>query len=101
MPLVSFGLMIAGALIAYIGYSVRRKGLTAFLAGNQDVFVPKNEKVLAGRIGLVIMLFGVETLLFPLAFQLIPGVSGTHFAVLAALHLLATFLCMLFDQVGV
>jgi hypothetical protein len=98
MILISLGVMVLGILIIFVGYSLRRKGKTSFIAGNNEFFVPKNEKKLAERIGLVIILFGVETTLFPVVFQLIEGIEGYHFAILALLHILAVFVLMLSDQ---
>ncbi|NHM34031.1 hypothetical protein G8761_26290 [Bacillus sp. C11] len=62
------------------------------------MFVPKNEKKLAGRIGFVVMLFGVETALFPVVFKFFYSIEGYHFAVLAVLHIFAVFFLMLIDQ---
>ena len=100
MLAASLGIMAAGIVIIVVGISIKRKGKTSFIAGNNEIFVPKDEKKLAGRIGLIVILFGVESFLFPLVFQLIEGMTGTHFAVLAGLQLLAIFFFMLMDQFG-
>lgn len=39
--------MVLGLFIIFVGYSLRRKGKTSFIAGNHKVFVPKDEKKLA------------------------------------------------------
>ena len=95
---VSMGIMAAGIAIIVVGFSIKKKGKTSFIAGNNEIFVPKNEKKLAGRIGWLVILFGMETFLFPLFFQWISGITGTHFAVLAGFQLLVVFLFMLMDQ---
>lgn len=68
---------------------------------NNAVFVSKNEKKLAERIGLVVILFGVETVLFPVVYQFLNGVEGYHFVVLAVLHILALFILMVIDQMEI
>jgi hypothetical protein len=98
MLVISLMLMALGSVIVYVGFSIKRKGKTSFIAGNNEVFLPKNEKKLAGRIGFVIMLFGMETVLFPVVYQFLNGIEGYHFAVLAVLHILAVFTLMLADQ---
>ncbi|MCM3217730.1 hypothetical protein M3612_24995 [Niallia taxi] len=98
MLVISLGVMALGILIIFVGFSLRKKGKTSFIAGNNEVFVPKNEKKLAERIGLVIILFGIETVLFLVFFQLIKGIEGYHFAILALIHILVVFVLMFFDQ---
>ncbi|WP_462409886.1 hypothetical protein [Neobacillus sp. Marseille-QA0830] len=98
MLVISLGVMALGILIIFVGFSLRRKGKTSFIAGNNEVFVPKNEKKLAVRIGLVIIIFGIETVLFPALFQLIKGIEGYHFVILALFHVLVVFVLMFIDQ---
>ncbi|MBM7602765.1 putative sodium:solute symporter family permease YidK [Metabacillus crassostreae] len=98
MLTVSIVLMVLGVVIVIVGFSVNRKGKTSFIAGNNEMFVPKNEKKLAERIGFVIMLFGIETVLFPVIYKYIHGVEGYHFAVIAVFHIFAVFVFMLLDQ---
>ncbi|CAG9614845.1 hypothetical protein BACCIP111899_04078 [Bacillus rhizoplanae] len=96
--MISLCVMALGILIIFVGYSLRRKGETSFIAGNNKVFIPKDEKKLAERIGLVVILFGAETVLFPVVFQVINGIEGYHFAILALLHILVVFVLMFCDQ---
>lgn len=98
MILVSMIVIMVGLVFIYIGRSVKRKGLTDFIAGNNEWFVPKNERKLAERIGAVIILFGVETVLFPVIYLLADGIKGSHFAILAVLHMLIILVLMLADQ---
>ena len=101
MLVVSLVVMVIGVIIIFVGWNVRKKGTTAFIAGNNEVFVPKNERKLADRIGSLVMLFGAITILFPIAFQLINGIEGFHFAILAGIHLLFVFIFMLLDQMEI
>ncbi|MGD6856026.1 hypothetical protein ACQCVO_13200 [Bacillus infantis] len=98
MLAVTVVLMALGLVIAWVGIYIRQKGKTTFIAGNNLVFVPKNERLLAGRIGAAVLLFGIETVLFPLLYQLIDGLKGSHFAVLAVVHVLAVLVFMVMDQ---
>lgn len=98
MLAISLFVMALGIVIIFVGYSLRRKGKTSFIAGNNEVFIPKDEKKLAERIGLVVILFGAETVLFTVVFQVINGMEGCHFAILALLHILVVFVLMYFDQ---
>ncbi|MBO1580447.1 hypothetical protein [Bacillus sp. XF8] len=98
MLAISLIFMALGIVIIFVGYSLRRKGKTSFIAGNNEVFVPKNEKKLAERIGLVIILFGLETVLFPIIFQVFNGIEGYHFTILVFLQILVVFILMLVDQ---
>jgi hypothetical protein len=100
MKIIPIIISLSGLVIMYVGQYVKRKGTTAFIAGNNEWFVPKNEQQLAKRIGIVIILFGFETLLFPIVFYLANGIQGSHFVILATLHLLIIFFLMLADQIS-
>lgn len=91
---------IAGIFIILVGLYVRKKEKTSFIAGHNQLFHAKNEKRLASRIGLVIVLFGIETVLFPIIFQLIPRLDGTAFLVVAMIHSAAVFVVILEDQLS-
>lgn len=94
----SICVMVFGIFIIVVGFSLRRKGKTSFIAGNNEVFVPKDEKKLAERIGIVVILFGIETVLFPVIFHVIRSIEGYHFGILALLHIFVVFVFMFFDQ---
>ena len=49
-------LMAIGLVIIAVGFIVKRTGKTSFIAGYNEIFVPKNEKKLAGQIGIVLVL---------------------------------------------
>lgn len=88
----------AGTLMIIVGLYVRKKGKTTFIAGNNQMFHAKNEKRLAAQIGCIIIVFGIETVLFPIVFQLIPRIDGAIFLVLAIINLAAVFVVMIADQ---
>ncbi|WP_272187744.1 hypothetical protein [Bacillus sp. BP-3] len=83
--------MALGIFIIFVGYSIRRKGNASFITGNNKTFVPKDEKKLTERIGIVVFSFGVETVLFPVIFHVIHGIEGYYFAILALLHIMVVF----------
>lgn len=93
-----FVIILLSIFFVYVGYSIKKRQNTSFVAGNNEIFVPKNERKLAGRIGLIIMLIGIETIVFPAVFQLISVVNGIHFAILAVINIALIFICMLIDQ---
>ena len=93
-------LMSLGLVMIVVGSVIKRKGKTSFIAGYNEIFVPKNEKKLAGQIGFVLVLFGIETIGFPVFYQLVNGIEGYHFALLAGLHILAVLMLMLADQIS-
>ena len=92
---------VLGLLISMGGYSIRKKGSTSFIAGNNTVFRPRNEGKLADRIGWVVLLFGIETMAFPIFFYFMKFVEGYHFVILAVFHLFLVFIFMFLDQVRV
>lgn len=96
MLIPSLLVSIAGILILIVGLYVRKKEKTSFIAGHNA----RDEKKLAKRIGWIIILFGVETFLFPIIFQLLPRIDGTAFLVLAMIHLAAVFVVILADQLS-
>ena len=93
-------LMAIGLVMIAVGFVVKQNGKTSFMAGYNEIFVPKNEKKLAGQIAFVMVLFGVETIGFPVVYQFFDGIEGYHFALLAGLHILAVLMLMLVDQIN-
>lgn len=98
MLIVSLALMVIGAIIIFVGFKVKQRGKTSFIAGNNSVFIPKNETKLAKQIGFIIMFFGLITMLFPIVHHFFNNIEGTYFAILAGIHILAVFVFMLMDQ---
>ncbi|MGQ3380749.1 hypothetical protein ACT6P6_22070 [Priestia endophytica] len=84
---------ILSCLIVWIGGFVWRKGRTKFIAGYGKMFNPYNEKQLAKGFGLIIMLFGFESIL-SLFFE---GL-GLYYGLLIILDFLAIFALMINDQ---
>ena len=100
MLVASIGLGVIGVIIIIGGYLIRQNGNTSFIAGNNKVFVPRNEVKLANRIGWVVMLFGLEIMWFPLIFHFIKFIEGYHFVIIAVLHLLLVIMFMIMDQLN-
>ena len=66
---------LVSCLIIYIGKRVWKKGSTNFIAGYGKTFTPRNEKQLAKGFGLIIMLFGFETIIFPILSLFLKGLA--------------------------
>jgi hypothetical protein len=98
MLVPSVVLMVIGIVLIISGNSIRKRGKTSFIAGINEVFIPKNEKKLAERIGWLLILFGFETVAFPMFFYFIKILQGYHFAILAIIHLVIVFIFMFIDQ---
>ncbi|NHH94501.1 hypothetical protein GOICGAJE_03052 [Bacillus sp. MB95] len=89
---------LVSCLIIYIGKRVWKKGSTDFIAGYGKIFTPKDEKQLAKGFGLVIMLFGFETMIFPILSLFFEGV-GFYYGLLIALNFFIILGLMIKDQV--
>ena len=98
MLVPSVVLAVIGILLILSGNSIRKRGKTSFIAGINEVFIPKNEKKLAERIGWLLILFGFETVSFPMVFYFIKIIEGYHYAILAIFHLIIVFIFMCMDQ---
>ena len=97
MLAISLAIIFVGLLIIFVGFAINRKGNTSFIAGNNGVFIPKDEKKLALRISINVIVFGIEVVLFPIIYHFIE-ISGSYIAILAVFHLLTSFLFMVLDQ---
>lgn len=71
----------------------------SFLAGYAKDKV-NNEKLMAKRIGLVIILFGFETILLIAVNLYIMPVDALIYGILAGLHVLAILLVMVLTQIS-
>ncbi|UOO39955.1 hypothetical protein I0292_19450 [Priestia megaterium] len=89
---------LVSCLIIYIGKRVWKKGSTNFIAGYGKTFTPRNEKQLAKGFGLIIMLFGFETIIFPIL-SLFFGGLGFYYGLLIALNFFIILGLMIKDQV--
>ncbi|MEH7458381.1 hypothetical protein V7183_14430 [Bacillus sp. JJ1127] len=92
--------VLAGCFFIWIGMSMLRKRKTPFIAGYNTIFHPKNEVLLAKRIAVVVILFGLETILFPIA-SLILKVDGVYFAILTGIDIAAALILIIMDQMEV
>ncbi len=101
MIIASILLVLIGIFIIFSGFLIKKKGNTSFIAGNNQSFLPNNEIKLAKRIGWVVIVFGVETLVFPILFNYVKIIEGYHLAILAVIHLILVFIFMLVDQIGI
>ncbi|MED4000418.1 hypothetical protein [Priestia aryabhattai] len=89
---------LVSCLIIYIGKRVWKKGSTNFIAGYGKTFTPRNEKQLAKGFGLIIMLFGFETIIFPILSLFFEGL-GFYYGLLIALNFFIILGLMIKDQV--
>ncbi|MBY0061240.1 MULTISPECIES: hypothetical protein [Priestia] len=89
---------LVSCFIIYMGKRVWKKGSTNFIAGYGKVFTPRNEKQLAKGFGLVIMLFGFESMIFPILSLFFEGL-GFYYGLLVVLNFFAIFGLMIKDQV--
>ncbi|QDZ81201.1 hypothetical protein [Priestia megaterium] len=89
---------LVSCFIIYIGKRVWKEGSTNFIAGYGKTFTPRNEKQLTKGFGLVIMLFGFETMIFPILSLFFEGV-GFYYGLLIALNFFIILGLMIKDQV--
>lgn len=97
---ISLAIIFGGLIIIFEGFSIKRKGKTSFIAGNNDIFIPNDEKKLASRLGINVVIFGVEIILFPIVYYFIE-LRGNYIVILAVFHLLIFFLLMFLDQLKI
>ena len=89
---------ILSCLIVLIGGLVWKKGKTKFIAGYGRMFTPHNEKQLAKGFGLIIILFGFESIIFSILSLFFEGL-GLYYGLLIVLNFFAIFAFMIKDQV--
>lgn len=95
---MAYGGLLGGFFIL-LGLFIWRKGSVSFLAGYEKDKV-NNEKLMAKRIGQVIILFGFETILLIAVSLYVIQVDGFIYGVLAILHVLAILFLMVFTQMS-
>jgi len=93
---MAYGALL-GSFFVLLGIFIWRKGSVSFLAGYAKDKI-NNEKLMAKRIGLVIILFGLETILFIATSLFITEVNGLIYGIIAILHILAILLVMILTQ---
>lgn len=84
-----FLVILMSLFIIYVGIRIGRREKVDFIAGYNVIFKPRNEKKLAKRVGALVMLFGIETIVFitlSLFLSNLEGLYGT-FVVLNVLFL--------------
>lgn len=95
---MAFGALL-GSFFVLIGIFIWRKGSVSFLAGYVKDKI-HNEKLMAKRIGIVSILFGLETILLIAISLFITEVDGLIYGILAILHILAILLLMILTQMS-
>ncbi|WP_079504897.1 hypothetical protein [Mesobacillus jeotgali] len=90
---------LLGSFFILLGLFIWRKGSVSFLAGYAKDKV-NNEKLMAKRIGLVIVLFGIETILLIGISLFIMPVDGLIYGVLAGIHVLVILILMVLTQLS-
>lgn len=78
------------SVLVVIGLVIKRKGSVSFIAGYKEGRI-RNEKKLANRIGLTVILFAVECFLLILIHLLLFPLNGLYIGILAVVHLFVIF----------
>ncbi|MEH7883833.1 hypothetical protein V7654_05865 [Bacillus sp. JJ1609] len=95
---MAFGALL-GSFFVLLGIFIWRKGSVSFLAGYAKDKI-NNEKLMAKRIGIVIILFGLETILLIATSLFVTEVDGFIYGILAILHILTILLLMILTQMS-
>ena len=95
---IAYGVLL-GSFFILLGLFIWRKGSVSFLAGYAKDKV-NNERIMAKRIGLVIILFGFETILLIAVNLFVMQIDGLIYGVLAGLHVLAILFLMVLTQMS-
>lgn len=90
---------LLGSFFILLGLFIWRKGSVSFLAGYAKDKV-NNEKLMAKRIGLVVILFGIETILLIAVSLFVMPVDALLYGILAGLHVLAILFLMVVTQMS-
>lgn len=91
--------VILGSFFVLLGLFLWRKGSMSFLAGYAKGKI-HNERLMAKRVGIVIILFGFETILLIAISLFITDVEGLIYGILAVLHILAILFLMILTQMN-
>lgn len=93
-------IFIVGIFFLGTGLRVRLKQRVSFVAGYGEFYHPTNERLLAKRIGMVMMALGVETwILLSLALY-VPSVKVSIYGIIAFLHVMTILLFIAIDQLS-
>ncbi|MFJ8262905.1 hypothetical protein ACIQ4I_13275 [Rummeliibacillus sp. NPDC094406] len=93
-----FGVLL-GSFFIILGIFIWRKGSVSFLAGYAKDRI-NNEKLMAKRIGIVIILFGLETILLIALHLFVINVDGLFYGMLTIMHILAILFLMILTQMS-
>ena len=95
---LAYGVLL-GSFFVLLGFFLWRKGSMSFLAGYAKGKI-RNERLMAKRVGIVIILFGFETIILIAISLFIMKVEGLIYGILAILHILAILFLMILTQMG-
>lgn len=90
------GILLSSFFI-FLGIRIWKKEKVTFFAGVSENML-KNEKKLAERIGKLIILFGIETVLLIFTSLFIINFQSYYYGILAMLHVLVILLFLVIDQ---
>jgi hypothetical protein len=90
---------LLGSFFILLGLFIWRKGSVSFFAGYAKDKV-NNERLMAKRIGLVVILFGIETILLIGVSLFVMQMDVLIYGVLAGMHLLAILFLMMLTQIS-
>lgn len=98
MDAISLMVIALGFLFIIVGSFVRKRGIPTTITGKHGLFFAKDKKKLANRMGLVLLIFGVEMVIFPWVYLVFEGVEGYHLAIFAIFHFFLLFGTVIIDQ---
>ncbi|MEQ2528557.1 hypothetical protein WMO40_17880 [Bacillaceae bacterium CLA-AA-H227] len=93
---LGYGICLS-SFFSLVGIYIWSKGSVSFLAGYKNLKI-NNEKLMAKRIGMVMILFGVETMILITINLFVVSIDGLLYGVLAILHILAILILITFTQ---
>ncbi|AKO92300.1 hypothetical protein [Priestia filamentosa] len=85
--------------IIYVGVKIRKRERVDFIAGYNVIFKPRNEKKLAKRVGVLVMLFGIETIVFITLSLFLSNLVG-FYGTLVVLNILFIGIFIIVDQLS-
>lgn len=93
-------IFMVGLFLIGTGARIWKKQQVSFIAGYGEFYRPTCERLLAKRIGFIVMALGVETwILLPLALYL-PSFEVSIYGITALLHVMTILLFIAIDQLS-
>jgi hypothetical protein len=89
---------LLGSFFILLGLVIWKKGRVSFSGYAKDKV--NNEKLMAKRIGLVVILFGFETILLIAVSLYVMPLDALIYGILAGLHILAILFLMVLTQMS-